>query len=80
VPATADHELITWSSTAAMNLLGLDSNVLAANDPLNWNDIPSFQQAAALVKSLKVVNDAAERSVALPSFCWEGKGRYGSFR
>ena len=50
-----------------MNLLGLDSNVLAANDPLNWNDTPSFQQAAVLVKSLKVVNDAAERSVALMS-------------
>ena len=61
------HELITSSSTAAMNLLGLDITVLAANDPQTWSDIPSFQQAATLVKSLKVVNDAAERTIALMS-------------
>ena len=48
-----------------MNSLGLDITVLATNDPQIWNDIPSFQQAAAVVKSVKVVNDAAERSVAL---------------
>ena len=50
-----------------MNLFGLDITVLATNDPQTWNDIPSFQQAARLVKSTKVVNDAAERSVALMS-------------
>ena len=61
------HELITSSSTAAMNLFGLDITVLATNDPQTWNDIPSFQQAARVVKSIKVVNDAAERSVALMS-------------
>jgi len=60
------HERITSSSTAAMNLLGLESNVLAANDPLNWNDIPSFQQTAALVKSLKVVNQARIQAAASP--------------
>jgi len=48
-----------------MNSLGLDITVLATNDPQIWNDSPSFQQAAAVVKSVKVVNDAAERSVAL---------------
>ena len=61
------HELITSSSTAAMNSLGLDVSTLAANDPHIWKDIPSFQQAAAVVKSIKVVNDVAERSVALMS-------------
>jgi len=58
-------ELITSSSTAAMNSLGLDITATAANNPLTWNEIPSFQQAATVVKSIRVVNNAAERSVAL---------------
>jgi len=61
------HELITSSSTAAMSSLGLDVGILAANVPETWNDIPSFQHTATVVNSIKVVNDVAERSVALMS-------------
>ena len=61
------HELITSSSTASLRSLGLDVVVLSGKDPETWNDIPSFHEAAEVIRSLKVVNDAAERSVALMS-------------
>ena len=61
------HELITSSSTAAMNSLGLNVSILATNDPQISNDIPAFQHTAPVVKSMKVVNDVAERSLALMS-------------
>ena len=53
------HQLITLSSTAAMNSLGLDTTtVLATNDPQIWNGIRSFPPVAAVVKSVRVVNSA----------------------
>ena len=61
------QDLITSSSSAALRLLGLDVIALSGIDPEGWNDIPLFQYTAHVVKSLKVVNDSAERSIALMS-------------
>ncbi|KAK0048971.1 polycystic kidney disease protein 1-like 2 [Biomphalaria pfeifferi] len=63
------HELISSTTTAALLSIGLDVALLNGIDPENWSDCPHFQQAANVVKCLKVVNDTAERSIALmPSF------------
>ncbi|KAK0054712.1 hypothetical protein Bpfe_015809 [Biomphalaria pfeifferi] len=51
--------------TAALLSIGLDVALLNGIDPENWSDCPHFQQAANVVKCLKVVNDTAERSIAL---------------
>jgi hypothetical protein len=59
------HELVTSASAAAINSLGLNAVVLASTDPDKWDTIPSYQQTAAVAKSIKVVNDCAERSIAL---------------
>lgn len=61
------HELVAPSSTAALRSLGLNILVLSGTDPETWEKIPAFQATKAVVKSLKVINDAAERSVALMS-------------
>ena len=53
------HELVTSSSTAAMNSLGLDTiTVLATDDSQIWNGIRSVPQVAAVVKSVRVVISA----------------------
>lgn len=59
------HDLVTGTSRAALFSLGLDVAVLRETEPDSWNDLPLFQKVASIVKSLKVVNDTAERSVAL---------------
>lgn len=61
------HELVTSSSTAALRSLGLDIAVLSGTDPQTWEEIAEFRETKAVVTSVKVVNDAAERSVALMS-------------
>jgi hypothetical protein len=61
------HELVTSSSTASLRSLGLDVAVLSNTDPQTWEEIPEFRDTKAVISSVKVVNDAAERSVALMS-------------
>ena len=62
------HELvISSSSTAALQSLGLDINSLSGTDPNTWEEIAEFRDTKAIVKSVKVINDTAERSVALMS-------------
>jgi len=41
--------------------------MLSGTDPQTWEEISEFRDTKAVVKSVKVVNDAAERSVALMS-------------
>ncbi|ESO11094.1 hypothetical protein HELRODRAFT_167628 [Helobdella robusta] len=53
------HDLVSGTSRAALLSLGMDV------EPDSWNDLPLFQKVANVVKSLKVVNDTAERTVAL---------------
>ena len=61
------HELVTSSSTAALQSLGLDVTILSGTDPKTWEEIAEFRYTKAIVKSVKVINDTAERSVALMS-------------
>jgi len=61
------HELVTSSSAAALRLLGLNIVVLSGTDPQTWEEIAEFRETKAVVTSMKVVNDSAERSVALMS-------------
>lgn len=61
------HELITSASSRTLQLLRLDMNFIMINDPETWNDSPIYIQNKRIVDSLKVVNDTAERSIALMS-------------
>ena len=61
------YELITSSSLRTLQLLRLDTNFIMTNDPETWNDSPLYAQNKCIVDSLKVVNDMAERSIALMS-------------
>lgn len=61
------HELITSASLRTLQLLQLDTSFLTTNDPETWNDLPVYVQNKRIVDSLKVVNDTAERSIALMS-------------
>ena len=61
------YELITSSSLRTLQLLRLDTNFIMTNDPETWNDSPLYMQNKCIVDSLKVVNDMAERSIALMS-------------
>jgi hypothetical protein len=59
-------QFVTASTTSALRSLSVDMSFLNA-DPDAWNDCPAFLQAKSVVDAIKVVNDAAERSVALMS-------------
>jgi hypothetical protein len=61
------HELITSASSRTLQLLHLDTSFIMTNDPETWNDSPVYIQNKRIVDSLKVVNDIAERSIALMS-------------
>ena len=61
------HDLVTAASLRALCSIRIDVNFMLNSDPKSWNDSPIFQQSKSIVDSLKVVNDAAERSVALMS-------------
>lgn len=59
-------QFVTASTASALRSLNVDMSFLEA-DPDTWNDLPAFLQAKSVVDAIKVVNDAAERSVALMS-------------
>ncbi|ESN93208.1 hypothetical protein HELRODRAFT_181133 [Helobdella robusta] len=59
------HDLVSGTSRTALLSLGMDVAILRETEPDSWNDLPLFQKVANVVKSLKVVNDTAERTVAL---------------
>ena len=63
------HDLITPASTIALRSLHVDIEFefLFESDPATWNESVKFIEAKTIVNNLKVVNDAAERSVALTS-------------
>lgn len=60
------HDLITVASSRTLQMLRLDTSFLA-NDPESWHDSPVYVQNKRIVESLKVINDTAERSIALMS-------------
>jgi len=61
------HHLVTSSSMAALRSLGLDITFISGSDPSAWSSSETFRATKAIICSIKVVNDAAERSVALMS-------------
>jgi hypothetical protein len=63
------HHLVASSSQSALRSLGLDIDFLFNSDPITWNQSPAFQKVKSIIASLKVVNDMAERSIALMSSC-----------
>jgi hypothetical protein len=61
------HELITSATSHTVQFLHLNTYFIMTNDPETWNDSPVYIQNKRIVDSLKVVNDIAERSIALMS-------------
>lgn len=62
-------DLLDQTSVCAIRNLGFDPDKISATDPEDWCSDPELQSYSAVVISLKVVNDVAERSVALTNFC-----------
>ena len=59
------HDFATNKSSRFFQILGINQNFMDS-DPSTWdNNNPSFQMARAHLKTLQVVNDHAERGVAL---------------
>ena len=52
------------NSLNLFNRMGLQTSFMETN-PASWGDVEEFKNAKAIIKALKVVNDHAERVVAL---------------
>lgn len=52
------------SSHFLFQVFKIDTSFLD-KDPSQWNNLASYQSASRIVRSLKVVNDTAERGIAL---------------
>jgi len=60
------HELVAASPTSALRCHGMDVELLTMN-PAGWTDSPLYDRAKSFVDRIKVVNDSAEKTVALMS-------------
>ena len=60
-------DLVNSSSISCLRALNVDVDFMFSTDPEMWEVNPTFQESKDVIKSLKVVNDAAERSIALMS-------------
>ena len=58
------HNFVTKSTINFFTILGLSQEFLHV-DPSDWEFQPEYQESKRLVLSLKVINDLAERGVAL---------------
>ena len=58
------HNFVTKSTINFFTILGLSHEFLQV-DPSDWEFQPEYQESKRLVLSLKVINDLAERGVAL---------------
>lgn len=61
------EELVDSSSVPALRSLGFNIDFIFNREVTDWNSCPEYEEAINIIKSLKVVNDAAERSIALMS-------------
>ena len=62
------HDLVSDSSTAALRLLsGSGSCEFLSHDPSTWHETSSYTAAKQRVQSVTVINESAERTVALMS-------------
>ncbi len=62
-------DLIDSTSLPVLRHLGIDVNLIMNEDPSVWDESPSYKQAVKAIKSLKVVNDLAERAINLITQC-----------
>ena len=64
VSSTTMADFVVTGSASFFTILGLDTDFLS-KDPTHWEDEPSYNAATSHIRSLRVVNDFAERDVAL---------------
>lgn len=60
-------DLVTSSSLCALKSFKFNIDFIFCNDPSAWNNIQEYLEIKKYIDSLKVVNDVAERNVALIS-------------
>lgn len=58
------EDFASTNSLTLFNRMGLQTSFIETN-PASWGDVEEFKNAKAIIKALKVVNDHAERGVAL---------------
>ena len=58
------HNFVTTSSLQLFKILKLDKQFLE-HDPSEWDNLEQYKRSQDTCHSVKVVNDFAERSVAL---------------
>ena len=58
------EDFVSSNSLHLFNRMGLQTSFMQTN-PASWGDVEEFKNAKAIIKALKVVNDHAERGVAL---------------
>ena len=64
-PVTTElHDFITKSTRKFFQILGLQEKFLE-DDPTEWGKLEEYQSNQKIVRSVKVINDLAERGVAL---------------
>jgi hypothetical protein len=59
------HDLVDATSISAMKLLAFDIEFLLNTNPTQWGSSEKFGQMKEVVEKLSVVNDSAERAIAL---------------
>jgi hypothetical protein len=59
------HELVTGTTVAVLRHLNMDMRLLLTINPENWEASPRFLRMKQDIKSITVVNDSAERAMAL---------------
>lgn len=58
-------ELVNATKNEALKAFLSDIDNLLSKDPSIWNDLPVYQDAVSLLKSIQVTNDPAERGVKI---------------
>jgi hypothetical protein len=67
LPTKSLSDLIDSSSLEFFKILRFDLNFVMFSDPHKWLDSEEYKSMQKVVMALKVVNDAAERKIALMS-------------
>jgi len=67
--ATGLETCVTQRTAAVFDVLSLNGKMKAqiflVKDPTKWNDDPSYKELKTAVSEMKVVNESAERAIAL---------------
>jgi hypothetical protein len=62
-------DLVDSTSVCALRALKVDLNIILHEDPTEWNDRLQYLKTVEEIRSLKVVNDTAERAIKLITQC-----------